>query len=138
MFTILYVDGDPKMYPIISHIYENYGSVSVFPAGSGEEALGWLSNYHADVIVSGYDLPAMNGIEFLRTVHLRGISTPFIFFSERDCLQVQSDAYEEDVFGFIVRKGSERKPIINLLRLIMWAAGSRETEYPFSHEEHGT
>jgi CheY-like chemotaxis protein len=137
MITVLYVDGDPKIYPIISHIFENCGSLSVFPSGSGEEALGWLSGYHADVIVSGYDLPAMNGIEFLQAVRQRGITAPFIFFSERDGLQVQSDAYDADVFGFIARKGTERKPMMNLLRLILWAGGSHETDFPFSHEVSG-
>jgi hypothetical protein len=62
------------------------------------------------------------------------ITLPFIFFSEDDSGPVRDEAYREDVFGFIARKGWEKKTILNLLRLIFWAAGSRETEYPFSRE----
>ncbi len=43
----------------------------------------------------------------------------------------KNKAYRGDDFGFISRKGSERKPILNLLRLILLAAGNRETDYPF-------
>jgi CheY-like chemotaxis protein len=135
MITVLYVDTDPRMCPILSHIFEKYGRVSVFPAGSGEEALAWLSRYHADVIVSEYSLPGMNGIELLHKVRFEGFSIPFIFFSESNSVRVKNEAYCEDVFGFITRRGLERRSVMNLLRLIYWAAGSRETEYPFNCEE---
>jgi DNA-binding NtrC family response regulator len=125
MITVLYVDKDPTMFPILSHIFAEYASVSVFPAASGEEAIEWLSRNDADVIVSEYDLPVMNGIALLHALFSRGISLPFIFFSERDSVQVKNEAYPCDVFGFIARKGSERKPIINLLRQVMWVAGNQ-------------
>ncbi|GAB6285970.1 MAG: hypothetical protein STSR0009_21710 [Methanoregula sp.] len=134
MITILYVDTDPKMCPILSHIFEKYESMSIFPAASGEEALTWLDRYHADVIVSEYNLPGMNGIALLHALRSRGISLPFIFFSESDSAYVKNEAYQGDVFGFIPRKGSERKTIMNLLRLIMWAAGYNETEYSLRYD----
>jgi CheY-like chemotaxis protein len=134
MITVLYVDADPKMSRILSCVFEKYGQVSVFPAVSGEEALAWLSRYPADVIVSAYELPKMTGIALLQTLRSRGIALPFIFFSETDNVQVKNEAYQNDVFGFIARRGLERKPIMNLLRLILWAAGNTETEYPFSRE----
>ncbi|MDD1694898.1 MAG: response regulator [Methanoregula sp.] len=134
MITVLFVDTDPKICPVISHIFEKYGAVSVFPAGSGEEALVWLSRYHADVIVSDYHLPGMTGIELLHSLRAGGIVLPFIFFSESNSVCVKNEAYHGDVFGFVTRKGLERKPLMNLLRLIYWAAGSHETEYPFLGE----
>jgi CheY-like chemotaxis protein len=90
MITVLYVDTDPKMYPLISHIFEKYGQISVFAADSGEKALSWLSHYHADVIVSDYYLPAMNGIELLRSLRSVGFTLPFILFSESDSVEVKT------------------------------------------------
>jgi len=135
MITVLYVDADPKLCPLLSHIFEKYGQVTVFPTDSGEKALAWLSRYHADVIVSDYDLPQMNGIELLHSLRSVGFSLPFIFFTESESARVKTEAYRGDVFGFITRKGSERKPFMNLLRLILWAAGNHETDYPFTGEE---
>lgn len=125
MITVLYVDKDPTMFPILSYIFGEFASVSVFPAASGEEAIRWLSRNDADVIVSEYDLPVMNGIALLHTLYSRGISLPFIFFSECDSVQVKNEAYPCDVFEFIARKGYEIKPIINLLLQIMWLAGNQ-------------
>lgn len=135
MITVLYVNADPTMCPLLSPIFEKYGEISVYPADSGETALAWLSRYHADVIVSDYDLPQMNGIELLRSLRSVGFTLPFIFFSESDSVAVKNEAYRYDVFGFIKRKGLEIKPIMNLLRLILWAAGNHETDYPFIDEE---
>ncbi|MCK9630431.1 MAG: response regulator [Methanoregula sp.] len=130
MINVLYVDSDPKMWMIISHIFEKYCAVSIFPAGSGEEALGWLSQYHADVIVSDYILPGMSGTEFLHALRAGGITIPFIFFSESAHPYVKNKACREGISGFIPRKGLEKKPVLDLLRMVCWAAGSHVGEYP--------
>jgi CheY-like chemotaxis protein len=139
MITVLYVDTDPKMWTIISHIFEKYGTVSVFPAGSGEEALGWLSQYYADVIVSDIDLPGMSAIQFLHTLRSKGISLPFIFFSEHGNPHLKNEICTEEVFGFVTRNGMEKKPILNLLRQIYCAAGAmKQRTSPCRDMEPGT
>jgi len=137
MITVLDVDASLRACSIISRIFEKYGPVSLIPAGSGEEAVTWFSRYNADVIVSDHDLPEMTRIDLSRAPRSRGISLPFIIFSESDNMHVKNKTYREVVFGFMGRKGLERKTILNLLRLIFWATGSRETEYPFSRGAAG-
>ncbi|WAC04142.1 MAG: response regulator [Methanoregula sp.] len=135
MTAVLFVDADRTIFSCVSHIFEKYGSVSLFHVSCGEEALAWLSRYHADVIVSDYNLPQMNAIELLHTLRSQGFSIPFIFFTEDDTSRLKYDAYREDVFGVIPRNGLEKKPILKLLRLICWASGGHEVDYPFSTEE---
>jgi len=138
MITVLYVDADPKMCPVLSRIFEEY-SISVFPASCGEDALAWLSRYSANVIVSDYILPGMTGIALIRALRSKGISLPFIFFSESAHPYVKNKACREDIFGFIPRNGLEKKPVLNLLRMIYWAAGNHETDYPCIEDlNHGT
>lgn len=134
MTAVLFVDADRTAFSCISQILEKYGSISVYNASSGEEALAWLSRYHADVIVSDYNLSGMTGIELLHTLRSGGSSLPFIFFTENNTIQLKYDAYRDDIFGFIPRNGIERKPILKLLRLIYWASGGHEVDYPFSTE----
>ncbi len=132
MITVLYVDADPKMWKILSHIFEQYCPVSVFPAGSGEEALGWLSQYHADVIVSENNLPGMSGLEFHNVLRSRGFSIPFIFFSESSGIHLKKDPSSWNTCRLIPRRGLKMKSIMDLLRMICWAAGGHEmTELPF-------
>jgi DNA-binding NtrC family response regulator len=131
MITVLYVDADPDICSIISSFFAKYDLVSLFPAGSGEEALTWLSRYHADVVVSEYYLPDMDAIALLHGLRDHGFATPLILFSETSSDSARNKAWQADVFGFIFRNGLERRPFMNLLRLIAWAAGSTDTEYPF-------
>lgn len=131
MITVLYVDADTDICSIISSFFEKYGFVSLYPAASGNEALAWLSRYRADVIVSKYSLPDMDAMDLLHTLREQGFATPFILFTERDGDDVRNEAWQGDVFGFVTRNGLERKPVMNLLRLISWASGSRDTEVPF-------
>lgn len=126
MIAVLYVDADRRMYACLSYIFEKYGGITLVPAASAEAALSWLSRNHADVIVSEYSLPGMNGVALLGAVQERGITTPFIIFTEHDGDVVKKEAYRSDAFGFVVRRGAEKKPIMDLLRLIYRAAGDTE------------
>lgn len=55
-------------------------------------------------------------------------------FHQNDGVNTKNTAYQSDAFGIITRKGSERKLILNLLRLILWDGGKTETDYPIIGE----
>ncbi|MFN9109850.1 MAG: response regulator, partial [Bacteroidota bacterium] len=48
---------------------------------SAQEALQYISNDHFDVIVSDIMMPETSGLELLKIVRSKGISTPFIFLT---------------------------------------------------------
>jgi hypothetical protein len=64
----------------------------------------------------------------LRTIRQKGSLTPFIFFTDEDDSFLRNSAYILDAFGFIVRKGYEKKPILNLMRMIYWAVGRNDMD----------
>jgi CheY-like chemotaxis protein len=112
------------MCTIVSRIFEETGNISVYPAGSGEEALEWSSCHHADVIVSEYDLPGINGAELLGALRLGGIVAPFIFFTQYFTEPLKHKARFPAVFRYIIREGKDKKQILKLLRIIYWMAGN--------------
>lgn len=80
-----YVDNDPDACTILSSFCERIGTLTIKTLNSGEAALEWLATSNADVIVSDYRMPGgMDGMLLLRTLHARGNTTPFIFFSATD------------------------------------------------------
>jgi CheY-like chemotaxis protein len=127
MIIVLYVDADPKMYPIISHIFERTGNIVVFPAGSGEEALAWSSRHRADVIVSEVHLRGIDGTELLHILRSRGISAPFIFFTRCFTESLEKKACFPDVFRFNGKNGPDKKTIMKLLRIVYWVTGDSDT-----------
>jgi CheY-like chemotaxis protein len=130
MTDVLYVAPDPDMGEILSLMFERCGYLSLYPAGSGEDAIAWLSKYHADVIVSDYQLPKMTGIELLRILRSLGIESPFIIFTDSDMSEVKAESWRNEVFGFVSPRCPVRTSVLKLVRLILWAAGSSETELP--------
>lgn len=137
MTQVLYVDPEGRMASCLSHIFGRYGGIVLHPVASGEDALAWLSEHRADVIVSEYDLPGMDGVALLDSVKGQRIPAPFIIFTERDDDAARKEAYSRDVFGYIVRRGAEKKPILKLLRLIYWAAGVRDADELIGAGEQG-
>ena len=80
------------------------------------------------MIVSNNHLEETDGIKLLRMIRQKGSSIPFIFFTEEDDSFLRNSAYALDAFGFIVRKGCEKKPILNLMRMIYWAVGRNDLD----------
>jgi CheY-like chemotaxis protein len=123
MISALVVDADPALRSYLTGICENTGSFRVTTAESGEAALVWLFTNKADVIVSNQKLPGMTGVDLLRSLRAQDIRVPFIFFTEEDSDHLKNEAYTHDAYGFIMRNGTEKKPFLNLMRLMYWAAG---------------
>ena len=128
MITVLYVDADAQMRSIISHLCEWTSTFSIHATGSYSDALEWLRKNQADAIVSNNHLEETDGIKLLRTIRQKGSLTPFVFFTDEDDSFLRNSAYILDAFGFIVRKGYEKKPILNLMRMIYWAVGRNDMD----------
>nr|WP_320160109.1 response regulator [uncultured Methanoregula sp.] len=128
MISALVVDADPARSSYISDICENTGSFKIHLAESGEAAQVWLFTNNADVIVSDSRMPGMSGIELLRSLREQNIRVPFIFFTDDDSDVVKNEAYQNDAYGFITRRGTEKKPFMDLMRLMYWAAGYQDRE----------
>ena len=121
---ILYVDNDPDACTIISSFCERMGICTVKTLSSGEDALDWLATSTADVIVSDYHMQGgMDGLSLLRTLHARGNTTPFIFFSATGDSTARNKAFLEGAFGFIGKSSTGGNPINQLIRAVFWAAG---------------
>jgi len=128
MISALVVDSDPAMSTFITGICENTGSFKVHTAESGEAAMVWLFTNDVDVIVSDYRMPEMTGIELLRSLRDQNIRIPFILFTDDDSGFLKNEAYKSDAYGFIIRRGTEKKPFLDLMRLMYWAGGYHDTE----------
>ena len=66
MFSILYVDDEPSLLEIGKLFLENSGMFSVDTVTSAPKALLALAKKRYDAIISDYQMPEMDGIEFLK------------------------------------------------------------------------
>ena len=81
--SILAVDGDPAIRELVAGILKTEGRVDL--ARDGREALELLKNHYYKVIVSGLEMPHLDGLGFFRRareIHPR-IARRFIFLSAK-------------------------------------------------------
>ena len=82
MYTILYVDDESAMLEVSKRFLEQSGQFSVDTVTSAQAALTLMDSKTYDSIVSDYQMPEMDGIEFLKKVRSSGNTIPFILFPE--------------------------------------------------------
>jgi PAS domain S-box-containing protein len=106
MFSILYVDDEPSLLEIGKLFLENSGMFSVDTVTSAPKALLALAKKRYDAIISDYQMPEMDGIEFLKQVRASGNIVPFIIFTGRGREEIVIQALNEGA-DFYLQKGGE-------------------------------
>ena len=103
---VLFVDDEPGMLDIGKLFLERSGDFTVTTATSAPDAIRLLEQEKFDVIVSDYQMPEMNGIEFLVLVRTRFGQIPFILFTGKGREEVVIQAINSGA-DFYLQKGGE-------------------------------
>ena len=105
---ILYVDDEPSLLDIVKIFLERTKEFSVETCISSKEALNILKSSRFDAIVSDYQMPEMDGINFLIQVRAEYKDIPFILFTGRGREEVVINAINNGA-DFYVQKGGDLK-----------------------------
>ncbi|MFB6296637.1 MAG: PAS domain S-box protein [Halobacteriales archaeon] len=104
---VLAVDDDEAFVDITATQLErklDYDEVDVITETDAETALDRIDD-GIDCIVSDYQMPGMDGLEFLNAVQKRHPDFPFILFTGKGSEEIASEAISEGVTNY-VQKGS--------------------------------
>jgi len=122
---VLYVDDESTLLDIGKQVLEQSGDFTVTTATSVPEALRLLERERFDVIVSDYQMPEMDGIEFLVLVRTKFGEIPFILFTGKGREEVVIEALNAGADGYL-QKGSELKSQFAELSHKIKSAASRK------------
>ena len=137
MYSILYVDDDENLLGLNKIFMEKSGEFLVDTVSSAPEALDRIPAARYDAILSDYQMPEMDGIEFLKIVRTRHGDLPFILFTGRGREDVVIDAVNNGV-DYYIQKGPDLKAMIAELRYKIIRAIERrqiESDLKRSQEE---
>jgi two-component system chemotaxis response regulator CheY len=103
--SILVVDDLPSMRKIVKKILGQLGFHAIDEAPDGAGALQKLSQQKFDLIISGWDMPNMPGIELLRSVRANAElkTIPFVMMTSESKKESVIQAVEAGVTSYIVK-----------------------------------
>ena len=114
--SVLFVDNDPEFSDVSRAMLERERrALEVTTVVDGAEALAVLDDaeWTVDCIVSDYDMPSMDGLEFLQAVRERDERLPFILFTGKGSEEIASDAIATGVTQYLQKKpGSDRYALL--------------------------
>ena len=128
MISILYVDDEPALLDIGKLYLERKGEFRVETATSAREALLMLERGKYDAIISDYQMPGMNGIDFLKEVRECGNTIPFIVFTGRGREEVVIQALNEGADFYLQKGGDPRSQFAELTHKVLQAVHQRRAE----------
>jgi two-component system copper resistance phosphate regulon response regulator CusR len=85
---------------------------------SAQEALQYISNDHFDVIVSDIMMPETSGLELLKIVRSKGISTPFIFLTALGSTDDKVNGLEYGADDYLVKPFEFRELVARIKAVI--------------------
>jgi PAS domain S-box-containing protein len=128
MITVLYVDDETRLLEITKIFLERTGEFSVDTVESAPKALGILKTTHYDAVVSDYQMPGMDGIDFLKALRKEYPSLPFIIFTGKGREDVVIQAFESGADFYLQKGGEPKSQFAELARKITSVVEQRKSE----------
>jgi PAS domain S-box-containing protein len=103
--SVLHVDDDPAFADLTTEMLsEHEAQFTVETAMNASEGRDRLAANSFDCIVSDYEMPGQNGIEFLETIRQEYPDLPFILYTGKGSEAVASDAIAAGVTDYLQKK----------------------------------
>ena len=133
--ALLYVDDEEILRKVTKEYIERLGNIRVDTTGTVAEALEKLTSGTYDAIISDYQMPEMDGIDFLRIVRQQYRDMPFILFSGKSREEVIIEALNCGADFFVQKGGNPRAQFAELMNMVYQAVLRRQSEVELARSE---
>ena len=128
LIRVLYVDDEPDLLDIGKIFLARSGNFTVTTSQSASEAIRFLERKKFDVIISDYQMPVMNGIQFLVEVRSHFGPIPFILFTGRGKEEIVIQAINSGADFYLQRSSDPGEQFAELSHKIKQIASRKIAE----------
>ena len=130
---ILHLDDEPILLDVTRMYLERSGTIRVDTANNAQEALRLLTMSRYDAIISDYEMPVMNGIEFLKEIRECGYGMPFILYTGRGREEVVIRAFNNGATFYLQKGGDPKSQFAELFQKVTQAASQYRSKLKVQH-----
>lgn len=135
IIRVLYVDDDAELLDIGRLFIEQSPDFVVTTVLSAPKALTMLETETFDAIISDYQMPEMDGIEFLTLIRTRYGQIPFILFTGRGREEIVIKALNAGADFYVQKGGEPESQFADLTNKIRQAVRRRKAEQALQDNE---
>ncbi|HVP94972.1 MAG TPA: PAS domain S-box protein [Methanoregulaceae archaeon] len=135
MISILLVDDEPALLDLTRIFLEREPEIAVTICSSAFEALRTQKIDKFNVIISDYEMPVMNGIDFLKELRSKGCKVPFIIFTGRGREEVVIEAINNGADFYLQKSGDPKVIFTQLNQMIRQSVEQQRIQADFIKSE---
>ncbi|SNR63782.1 response regulator [Halorubrum vacuolatum] len=137
--VVLHVDDEPDIVELTgTFLRRSNERIETLAATSVEEGLEVLERESVDCVVTDYDMPGRDGIEFLRLIRERHGDLPVVLFTGRGSEEVASEAISAGVSDYLRKEGGTDQYTILANRIETLVSRSRAEKRLYDHLDRMT
>lgn len=114
---ILIIDDEASLRQTMARILQRAG-YEVTTAADGKEGLALVSEHPFDLVYSDIRMPDMNGLEFLKSIHVKFPDLPVVLFTAQPDLNSAVEAVRSGATDYLL-KPLKPQTVINLTKSIL-------------------
>ncbi|MFW9993339.1 MAG: PAS domain S-box protein [Candidatus Odinarchaeota archaeon] len=136
VINVIHFDDDEVFLDLVKFYFEEeYENINVDIATNPEKFLSILEEKDYDVIVSDYQMPEIDGLEFLASLRKKGNDTPFIMLTGRGREDVAVRALNLGAVYYLLKTGDPEVVFSELKLYITRAAEKKRLEQALRDSE---
>jgi PAS domain S-box-containing protein len=125
---VLHVDDEDSLLKVAKQCLEMQGSFQVDTASSADEAIEKMKKEKYDIILSDYQMPGKNGLEFLKELRTNGNRTPFVMFTGKGREEIVIKALNLGADHYVNKNGDPETVYFELTHCLHSAVKKRAVE----------
>ncbi|MFA5314250.1 MAG: PAS domain S-box protein, partial [Methanomassiliicoccales archaeon] len=129
------VDDEPSILDVSKEFFLLDWGITVDTEISAEHALELIKLQDYDVIVSDYEMPKKNGIQFLKEIRSLGSNVPFILFTGKGREEVVIEALNAGADYYLQKGGDPRSQFAELKSMMEKSFNKRQMEKDLAEKE---